>query len=126
MTIAVAHIMSSKVVYAAMDHSVDHVRELMAAKKIHALPVVGKNKKIMGIVTTADVARHFEGITLVQDVMSETVVRLRATEPASKAARMMRRRRIHHLVVIDGNKVVGMLSSYDLLKLVEQKFKNEV
>ena len=121
MTIAVAHIMSSKVVYAAMDHSVDHVRELMAAKKIHALPVVGKNKKIMGIVTTADVARHFADGTPVQHVMSETVIRLAATESASKAARLMRKHRIHHLVVIDGDKVVGMLSSYDLLKLVEKE-----
>ena len=103
-----------------MDHTIDHVRELMAAKKIHALPVVGEKKKIMGIVTTADVARHFAGGTLVSHVMSDTVVRLVATAPASEAARVMRKHRIHHVVVIDGDKVVGMVCSYDLLKLVEK------
>ena len=120
MAIAVAHIMSSDVVFAALDHTVDHVRELMADKKIHALPVVGQKKKIMGIVTTEDVARRYPKGTPVQNMMNETVARLATTEPVSAAARLMREHRIHHVVVIDGDKVVGMVSSYDLLKLIEQ------
>ncbi|CAN5546300.1 hypothetical protein BH24ACT22_BH24ACT22_08740 [soil metagenome] len=32
----------------------------------------------------------------------------------------MRNRRIHHVVVTEEKKVVGVLSSFDLLKLVEQ------
>ena len=35
------------------------------------------------------------------------------------AARMMRNHHIHHIVVTHEHKVVGMLSSYDLLRLVE-------
>lgn len=123
MTVAVAHIMSRKVVFAALDHTVDHVRELMASKKIHALPVVGKNQKILGIVTTADVARRFEDDTPVRHVMSVNVVTVGATDSAGKAARLMRERRIHHLVVVDGSKAVGIVSSYDLLSLVEEKFE---
>jgi CBS domain-containing protein len=113
--------MSSKVVFAAMDHTVDHVRELMAAKHIHALPVVGENQKNMGIVTTTDLARHMEDDQPVRHVMSDMVVMVGATEPASKAAKLMRKHRIHHLVVIDNNKAIGIVSSYDLLKLVEGK-----
>jgi len=123
MTVAVAHIMSTKVFFAALDHTVDHVRELMASKRIHALPVVGKNQKIMGIVSTADVARRIEDDTPVRHVMSDNVVTVGATDSAGKAARLMRERRIHHLVVVDGSKAVGIVSSYDLLSLVEEKFE---
>lgn len=113
--------MTTKVVFAAMDHTVDRVRELMASKHIHALPVVGKNKKIMGIVTTADLARRMEDDTPVRHVMSDRVVMVGATEPASKAATLMRKHRIHHLVVTDDNKAIGIVSSFDLLTLVEEK-----
>jgi CBS-domain-containing membrane protein len=120
MTISVAHIMSSDVVFASLDHTVDHVRELMASKHINALPVVDKNKKIMGIVTTADVARRVKDDTLVSHVMSDMVVMVGATDSVGVAARSMREHRIHHLVVTDDRKVVGIVSSYDLLELFEK------
>jgi CBS domain-containing protein len=120
MTIAVAHIMSGDLLFASMDHTIDHVRELMASKRIHALPVVGKNKKILGIVTTADVAREIEGTKPVRHVMSDMVITVGATEPVGVAARLMREHQIHHVMVIDGDKVVGMVSSYDLLEIVEK------
>jgi len=106
MTVAVAHIMSTKVFFAALDHTVDHVRELMASKHIHALPVVGKNQKIMGIVSTADVARRIEDDTPVRHVMSENVVTVGATDSAGKAARLMRQHRINHLEVINSKPVI--------------------
>ena len=38
---------------------------------------------------------------------------------ASIAARIMRKNKIHHVVVTHEKKVVGLISSFDLLKLVE-------
>ena len=123
MTVAVAHIMTTKIFFAALDHTVDHVRELMASKHIHALPVVGKNQKIMGIVTSADVARRVDEGTMVRHLMSDMVVTVRATDPAYVASRLMREKRIHHLVVTDGDKAVGIVSSFDLLSLVDEKIQ---
>ena len=122
MTVAVAHIMSTKVFFASPDHTVDHVRELMASKKIHALPVVGKDQGIMGIVTTADVARRVEGTIPVRHVMTDIVITVRATDVVFVAARLMREHRIHHLVVTDKGKTFRVLSSFDLLRLYEEKF----
>ena len=36
------------------------------------------------------------------------------------AARVMRNHHLHHLIVTDEKKVVGIVSSYDLLRLVEE------
>ncbi len=38
----------------------------------------------------------------------------------SLAARIMRKHKIHHVVVTHEKKVVGIISSFDLLKLVEE------
>lgn len=126
MPVAVAHVMSTKIVFASSDHTVDHVRELMVSKKIHALPVVGKNKKIIGIVTTADVARGLDETAPVRHIMSEMVITVDATDPASKAARLMRAHRIHHIVVTDEGRAVGIVSSFDLLGLIEEVNRVEI
>lgn len=118
--------MSKKIVFASSDHTVEHVRELMASKKIHALPVVGKNKKIIGIVTTTDVARGIEETSPVRHIMSEMVITVDATDPASKAARLMRAHRIHHIVVTGEGRAVGIVSSFDLLGLIEEVNRVEI
>ena len=40
-------------------------------------------------------------------------------DDVSIAARIMRNHKIHHLMVTSEQKIVGVLSSFDLLKLVE-------
>jgi CBS domain-containing protein len=94
----------------------------MASKHIHAVPVVGKNRKVMGIVTTVDLARNLEDEEPARHVMTDMVATISATQSVGEAARIMREKRIHHLVVTDGPTAVGIVSSYDLLRLVEQKF----
>jgi len=45
-----------------------------------------------------------------QDIMSTNVEAVRPAETLERAARRMRRRGIHHLVVVKRNKVVGVVS----------------
>ena len=42
-----------------------------------------------------------------------------AYNDASVAARVMRKNKVHHIVVTHEKQVVGVISSFDLLKLVE-------
>ena len=44
-----------------------------------------------------------------------------AYNDVSVAARIMRKNKIHHVVVTDNKKVVGLISSFDLLSLVDGK-----
>jgi len=117
--VAVAHIMNTNVYFASLNDTIDHVRELMATKRIHAVPIIGKNRKLLGIVTTADLARKLDGTEPVRHVMCEMVATIAATASVGQAARRMRERHIHHLVVSDQGKAVGIVSSYDLLRLFE-------
>lgn len=91
----------------------------MERNRIHAVPIIGTNNDPVGIVTTADLARRVKDESPVSRIMTTDVVIVPAYNDASVAARIMRKRKIHHVVVTHEKEVVGIISSFDLLKLVE-------
>lgn len=119
MTVKISDLMASRVITAEPHHTVEHVRGIMERNRIHAVPVLGANKEAVGIVTTADLARRVNDRSPVSRIMSKNVTFVPAYNDASVAARIMRKRRIHHVVVTHEKSVVGIISSFDLLKLVE-------
>jgi CBS domain-containing protein len=119
MTLKIADLMAKRVITAQPHHSVDHVRRLMERNRIHAVPIVGPQGEASGIVSSADAARNLKGGTPVKRIMSERVFCVSAYNDVSTAARIMRRHKIHHVVVTHEKQVVGIISSLDLLKLVE-------
>jgi Mg/Co/Ni transporter MgtE len=53
----------------------------------------------------------------VRRFMSTTLVIVRPDDTFDSAAKLMETRRVHHVLVIDGAALVGILSSADLLKV---------
>ncbi len=58
-----------------------------------------------------------EGL-LVRDIMTPTVFAVEADAPVSHVARSMLDGHLHRLLVIEGQKVVGIVSTSDLLRLL--------
>ena len=119
MNTKIADLMAKRVISARPHHSVEHVRGLMQRNRIHAVPVVGPDDEALGIVTSADLVADLNAGTPVQYVMSEPVRSVPAYNDASVAARIMRKNKLHHVIVTHEKRVVGVISSFDLLKLVE-------
>ena len=121
MAVKISELMSKRVITATPHQKVGHLRDMMQRNRIHALPVVGPNGEALGIVTTTDLARRVKDESPVSRLMSSNVTVVPAYNDASVAARIMRKHKIHHVVVTHEKKVVGIISSFDLLKLVEGK-----
>ncbi len=121
MNVKIADLMAKRVITAQPHHSIDHIRGLVERNRIHAVPIVGPDGDACGIVTTADLARKLKGETPVKRVMSDRVYCLPAYNDISTAARLMRKHKIHHVVVTHEKQVVGIISSLDLLKLLEDR-----
>lgn len=119
MNIRIADIMTKRVVVAQPHHTIGHVRQLMERNRIGALPVVGPDNEALGIVTSSDLLRRHKDESPCSRIMSDGVRAVPAYNEVSVAARIMRKHRIHHVVVTKEKKVVGMISSFDLLKLVD-------
>lgn len=121
MNLKIADLMAKRVVTAERHHTVEHLRGMMARNRIHAVPIVGPDGEALGIVSTADLARKVKGESPVSRIMTDHVQCVPAYNDVSVAARIMRKHKIHHVVVTHEKRVIGIISSFDLLKLVEGK-----
>jgi len=119
MNVKIADLMAKRVIVARPHHTVAHVRQLFERNRIHSVPVVGPDNEAIGIISSADLAHRLKDGTPISRIMTKEVTTVPAYNDVSAAARAMRRRKIHHLVVTHEKQVVGMISSFDLLKLVE-------
>lgn len=119
MNVKVAQVMAPDVLTVQKHHTVDHARGMMRRNGIHALPVVGADGGVEGIVSSHDLAADLKGSTPVSEVMTREVYTIPQYNDVHHAARLMRNHRIHHVVVTYERAVVGVLSSFDLLELVE-------
>lgn len=132
------------------------VRELaafFAEHQITGAPVLDSTQRVVGVVSTSDVAqsdldetrvsesranperdvrgwedrmdaedlralRLEDGEVLVQDIMTPGVYMVKEDAPVPVLARAMVQGRVHRLFVTRGKRMVGIVSSLDLLKLL--------
>jgi len=75
----------------------------------------------LGIITSTDLAKQHKDETPCSRIMNDRVFAVPAYNDVSVAARIMRKHKIHHVVVTKEKRVMGLISSFDLLKLVDGK-----
>jgi len=107
----------------ASERTVLEATQRMAEKRIGSLLVLEAGDMV-GIVTETDVVRKViaAGLparsTSVGGVMNAPLIQIDINDTAREASRLMAEKRIRHLAVTEDNKVVGLLSVRDLVKVV--------
>jgi signal-transduction protein with cAMP-binding, CBS, and nucleotidyltransferase domain len=107
----------------ASERMVSEAAQTMSEKRIGSLLVLDA-EDIVGIVTETDVVRKViaDGLpassTSVGAVMHAPLIQIDIDETACDASRLMAEKRIRHLAVTEDNRVVGLLSLRDLVKMV--------
>jgi len=112
---------SGGVVTITPDASVFNALELMAERDIGALIVV-HDGQVVGILSERDYARKVilhnkssRDIT-VDEIMTDRVLYVGLTHTVEECMSLMSDKRIRHLPVMDGDRLVGVLSIGDLVK----------
>jgi CBS domain-containing protein len=96
---------------------------LMAEHHVGALLVM-KGAALEGIVSERDYARKVilrgrsSSDTPVRDIMSSPVLTVSLDDTVDKCMQLMTERRVRHLPVVDGGRVIGVVSIGDLVKAV--------
>jgi CBS domain-containing protein len=104
----------------APDATVFEAIQLMAEKNVGALPVV-QNDQLVGIISERDYTRKviLQGKsskeTPVRDIMTQRLVTADPDDRVSECMQRMTENRVRHLPVLEGNKMVGILSIGDVL-----------
>lgn len=103
--------------------------EIMVEKNVSALLVV-ENERLAGIFTERDYARKvvLKGKTSkdtpISEIMTEDVITVSPGDSIDACMRLMTQKFIRHLPVMDGDRIVGIISIGDVVKYIieEQKF----
>jgi len=119
MNVKVNELMTQSVVTAEPHASVEHVRDLMERNRIGAIPIVDAKGVPVGIVSVADLIPGLKPGSPVSSIMTDKVYTVPQYDDVSTAARVMRNHKIHRVVVTHEQKIVGVLTTFDLLQLVE-------
>jgi acetoin utilization protein AcuB len=129
--------MTRNPVTATPDMSIAEASNLMKREKVHRLPVLDKDKRLVGIITEKDIlyatpspasslSIHEMAYLLskltVRKLMSKNVVTIDKNTTVEEAARMMVDQDLSSLPVLDGEKLIGIVSKSDMFKILLELF----
>ena len=134
--IKVAALMTEKVVTAGSGTTIIEAEKLMVEKSFRRLPLVSQGK-LVGIVTAMDIVRFFGSGEVFQHLRSGTILQvlqtaameigtsklitIRSSVDVDEATRTMKERNVGALLVVDDEKLVGILTERDFFKLVNTR-----
>ena len=144
----VRDVMTKGVISISKFDPVMQVADILTEKNISGLPVVDKDKKVIGIITQADILsmigvsrdhtfkdllRHMLGETLperrigdhVGDIMTSPAHTIKPEANIAEAVRIMDEKKIRRLTVTDDKSIlIGILTRADILKAVINKIRS--
>jgi CBS domain-containing protein len=109
------------------DATVYDALQKMAEKDVGAL-IVFKGEQMVGLISERDYARkivlknRFSRETPVAEIMSREVVTVSPDKNLEECMEVIASQRVHHLPVVDDNRVIGIISIGDIVKgIIEHK-----
>jgi CBS domain-containing protein len=127
---AILRTKGSEVVTVDCDTPLGEAVGLLAERRIGALPVM-KDNRVVGIISERDViyclGRHGAEILdwPVERAMTTPTITAELAMPVLAGLSLMTERRIRHLPVVDGGRLVGMVSIGDLVKYRMDRIEEE-
>lgn len=121
MTELVRDVMKKNVIAIDSSMTVQDAAKMMDDASIGAIVVLDKGLAI-GIITERDMTRRIIAkgkplTTSVKDAMSSPVVVINPDDSVWEAAQLMKTRKIHRLPAVQDNRLVGMITTSDIVKL---------
>ena len=133
----VSKIMSRNLITVHHGDPISKVRKLLSENGMHHLPVVSGDQ-LAGIISYSDVLRVSFGDTFktderavdatldhtfkLEDLMQKDVVSLTEHSTIREAAEILGQGKFHSLPVVNGGKLVGMVTSTDLIRYLLEQF----
>ncbi len=146
-------IMNTQVITARPDMTCDEVQQLLTINKISGAPVVDREGRLVGVISVSDILAsglnpgwsnsveqalldrmlaqegfHLESIAegFVSDFMTRDVVRAFPETSVHRLAELMLHHRVHRVIIVEAhtNQVKGIVTSFDLLKVLKERPKS--
>ncbi len=133
----VKSIMSSKLITVNPEDKLSRIQEIFDQNNIHHLPVV-RFKEIIGLVSKTDFLHFIRGFNqneedrfvnearmrayTAQDIMTTGLAKLNPNDRINVALELFMVNRFHAVpIVAEGNELVGILTTFDIIKAASQE-----
>lgn len=114
----VKDLMTSNVLYAKPDTSLEEVARYMKEQNVGSIPVCNENGEVLGIVTDRDIVLRAVSSgnksMVAKDVMSSNLVYANPNMSAHEVSNLMAKNQIRRIPVVDNNKLVGIMAMADI------------
>jgi CBS domain-containing protein len=133
----VSHIMSAHLITVHHGDPISKVRKLMQETGVHHVPVVS-GENIVGIISWSDILRlsfsdafntderavdaTLDHTRKIEDVMKKNPITIAQEGTIRQAAEILAEGNFHSLPVVQGQKLVGMITSTDLIKYLLDQY----
>lgn len=124
-SVQVKDVMKKNIKTVNIDDTIEKAAVIMKKEKIGSVVVLDSDV-LMGIVTTSDIVyKHVAGKTgsVVADIMSTSLVKISPEKTIEDAAHMMVKNNIEKLLVFDNEKLVGIITATDILRVEPALFE---
>ena len=116
--------MTTEVFVVNEEDLVEMVAKVMEWKKIHHIPVVDRNNKVTGIITSTNLEKiqgQDQKLIVARDIMVKDIVTAESNISIEEANRIMIEKGIGCLPIIELGELVGILTRHDLIKIIHSK-----
>ena len=122
MQLTAKDVMNPDVLSLRADMTVREAAVFLTGHQIAGAPVLDAKGQLEGVLSLTDLAENEDEVDDVQvrEIMTPTVYTVPDDEPVPRMARAMIAGRIHRLFVTRGQRVVGIVTPLDLLRLLAE------
>ena len=120
----ISTLMTTELVQIMHSTSLGEAKKLLEEHGIHHLPVVGPMGDLVGILSQSDFLKtldHDASATTAGELMSTHLAKLEPSDDVRTAANVFALNRFHALPVVEGEKLVGILTTLDLIRFLDRE-----
>jgi CBS domain-containing protein len=123
MTLYASDVMVKDVITVTESMPLKDVARMFIEKKITGAPVVNVEGELVGVISETDIIRKTTSIgawspSTVGQIMTRPAVTVSPNETLQRVCEMMYNRRIHRVVVAEGPRIKGILTTMDILRAI--------
>ena len=127
----VYELMSKYIIVGDKNHTFSQVCQLFLEKKLHHLPIVDENDKLIGIISSYDVLHtykygmpiyqnnlneHLDETVELEQIMTANPITILPTDTIGDAAILFVRYGIHALPVVEDGRILCIITNNDLIQ----------
>jgi CBS domain-containing protein len=122
---------SHEIITIGPEQTLQEVINKLIQHNIGALPVLDETGKLVGIISERDIVRQMNGSiqvdqTAVREIMTRRVIVGVPQDDVISVAHTMTENRFRHLPIVDGDRLIGIISIGDILKAQRDTYRGEI